>query len=215
MWCPEHSRAAAGGSGEAWARITRAVLDAARHVSPATVVLIDGPSGAGKSTFAAELSAAWPGASPRLVHMDDLYPGWQGLEAGSNRLLSEVLVPLRGGLPAGWRRWDWTRSEPGGWARAEPGHPLIVEGCGCLTRATAALADVRVWLTAEHAVRKARALRRDHGAFDAHWNQWEGQWMRFLERENPEALADVLIDTTGKLPAQPGSPGTRRGARQG
>src|SRR5674476_488189 len=41
------------------------------------VVAVDGPSGAGKTDFAAALADRL--ASPQLLHMDDLYPGWDGL----------------------------------------------------------------------------------------------------------------------------------------
>ena len=51
------------------------------------VILIDGRAGSGKSYLAAELAERLYKeleVAPRLVHMDDLYPGWEGLRAGSN-----------------------------------------------------------------------------------------------------------------------------------
>jgi len=160
------------------------------------IVLIDGPSGAGKSTFADALVAAWPDRPPRLVRMDDLYPGWEGLETASIQLADELLVPLRTEGAGRWRRWDWATSEPAEWHRVTAGHPLIIEGCGCLSRHAAPLADLRIWLTAADDVRKRRALSRDGGGFDAHWDTWQRQWERFVGREAPATLADVVIDTT-------------------
>ena len=64
------------------------------------VVLIDGPSGAGKSSLADLLASRWPdlgaerSASVRTVRMDDLYPGWDGLDAASAALGAELLEPL-------------------------------------------------------------------------------------------------------------------------
>ncbi|GAB3805637.1 AAA family ATPase [Humibacter antri] len=160
------------------------------------IVLIDGPSGAGKSTFADAVVAAWPVSPPRLVRMDDLYPGWDGLDAASVQVTDELLGPLRTTGTGRWRRWDWAASEPAEWNRVTTDHALIVEGCGCLTRRAASLADLRVWLTAADDVRKRRALARDAGGFDTHWDSWQQQWERFVEREEPVSMADAAIDTT-------------------
>ena len=164
--------------------------------SRSPVVLIDGPSGAGKSTFADGLVAAWPGGAPNIVRMDDVYPGWEGLLRASSHVYEYLLAPLRSSGSGSWQRWDWTSSRPAGWNRVVGGHPLIIEGCGCLTRQSAPLADLRVWLTASDEVRKVRALARDGGTFDAHWDGWQRQWERFIAQETPEELADIIVDTT-------------------
>ncbi|MGO2574128.1 MAG: aminodeoxychorismate synthase, partial [Corynebacterium casei] len=58
-----------------------------KPMRPVTV-LIDGPSGAGKTWFAARLSEhmLW-----QTVHLDEFYPGWHGLEKGSDMVKSQVL----------------------------------------------------------------------------------------------------------------------------
>ena len=63
---------------------------AARAAASGTrpVVLIDGRSGAGKTTLARELA---PLLGAQLVSLDDLYPGWGGLEAGSAAVHETVL----------------------------------------------------------------------------------------------------------------------------
>jgi cytidylate kinase len=71
--------------------------------------------------------------------------------------------------------------------------PLVLEGCGALSRRTASLADVRFWIDAPLEVRKRRALERDDGAFDAHWDMWSDQVSDFERREDPRSLADVVI----------------------
>ena len=80
------------------------------------------------------------------------------------------------------------------------GHPLIVEGCGCLTPDSARLADLRVWLDADDEVRKRRALARDKGGFDEYWDLWQGQWEAHLLRSTPRMLADLLLDGSAELP---------------
>lgn len=160
-------------------------------------VLLDGPSGAGKSTVATLLAASWPEPDdPILVRMDDLYPGWAGLDAASEAVVRQLLQPLAEGRPGRWQRYDWVRGAAAEWHPVAPGRALIVEGCGSLSRASAALADLRLWLQADGAVRKRRALARDDGAFDAHWAMWQRQFAAFQRREQPRRLADAVLDAT-------------------
>jgi hypothetical protein len=71
-----------------------------------------------------------------------------------------------------------------------------VEGCGTLSRRNAGLADLGIWLDADDGLRRARAIARDGETFAVHWDQWQGEFERYLERENPEANADVVVDVT-------------------
>jgi uridine kinase len=180
----------------ALARILRAAAAAGRT----PVVLIDGPSGAGKSTLADALIAAWPtveatsaSALPQLVRLDDVYPGWNGLDAAVAQLTNRVLRPRRDGERAEWQRYDWSAGMPAEWMRVSAGRPLVVEGCGTLAAANAGLSDVRVWLDAEDGVRKDRALARDGASFGAHWDQWQRQWVNYCARETPVRWATIRL----------------------
>jgi len=179
-------------------------VDAATAVGRAPVILIDGPSGAGKSSLADRLLAAWPAAgSPRLVRMDDLYPGWDGLDAGSEAVGRDLLEPLRGAGFGTWQRWDWVEHRPAGTYRVAGREPLVVEGCGSLSRRNAAVADLTVWLQADDTLRKRRALARDGAVFAAEWDRWQTEFDRFVAREHPLGLADLLLDVTALDLAQP------------
>src|SRR5699024_940205 len=86
-------------------RIRRDVLALGR-TDP--VIVIDGRSGAGKSSLAARLVRAWPLPEPvQLLALDALYPGWAGLQHGSEIVRESVLEPHRQGRIGVWRRWDW------------------------------------------------------------------------------------------------------------
>lgn len=158
------------------------------------VVLIDGPSGAGKSTLADAIAAAWPtGERPQLVRLDDVYPGWDGLDAAARHLTGCVLRPRHDGDPAAWQRYDWAAQQPAEWNQVVPDRPLIVEGCGALAAANAELSDVRVWLGAPDGLRKRRALARDGDTFGRHWDQWQREWDAYVVREDPERWATVRL----------------------
>jgi uridine kinase len=164
-------------------------------MSTRNIILLDGPSGAGKSTLADRIVAAWPGSVvPQLVRLDDIYPGWGGLRAAGEHVQRFVLEPLAASLPARWQRFDWSAASPAEWHDLDPSRPLLIEGCGVLTRANAALADVRIWLDAPDEVRKRRALQRDGEAYAPHWDEWQRQWESFIERERPASSADLTLD---------------------
>jgi hypothetical protein len=149
------------------------------------VVLIDGRSGAGKTTLARELA---PLLGAQLVSLDDLYPGWGGLAAGS-AAVHETL--LRDHDP-GWRRWDWVSGTPGPWHAVDPERAIVIEGCGALSRANRARASFGVWVQLPAAERRRRALHREPG-FAAHWGAWAAQERAHAAREHPRALADVIV----------------------
>ena len=176
------------------ANFAAVVLASVASAAPTTVVLIDGPSGAGKSTLADQVVAGWPGARrPTLVRLDDIYPGWGGLDAGILHLERHVLAPRRAGRPAAWQRFDWTVEAPLEWHRVDPDLPLIVEGCGALARAHTDLSDIRVWLDAEDHSRKRRAIARDGERFLAHWDEWQHEWEQYLLRESPAEQSTLRL----------------------
>jgi uridine kinase len=159
------------------------------------VILLDGPSGAGKSTLADSIVAGWPGGDrPQLVRLDDIYPGWGGLRAAGEHVRRHILEPLVSGRAARWQRFDWLSDVPGEWNDVDPSRPVVIEGCGALTRANAALADVRIWLDAPDELRKHRALSRDGESYAPHWDEWQAQWEEFIEREDPVSSADLMLD---------------------
>ncbi|MET0303641.1 MAG: AAA family ATPase [Microbacteriaceae bacterium] len=154
------------------------------------VILVDGGSGSGKTTLATRWAAE---LGAQLISLDDVYPGWDGLDAASALVAEALLEPAVGR----WRSWDWEAGTPGSdWHRVETDRPLIVEGCGALSRAARARADLAVWLELDADVRRRRALDRDGETFAPYWRMWAEQEARFFERERPDRLADIVIDGT-------------------
>ena len=162
---------------------------------PAAVLLIDGRSGSGKSTLGAAVVRRWVlGAPAQLVRLDDIYPGWDGLEAAGRHLVEHVLWPRSVGREASWQRWDWASEQPAEWHDVDPARPLVVEGCGTLGAEARSLAALGVWVELDDAARKGRALRRDGELFAPHWERWAAQELAFAEWEAPRELADLEVD---------------------
>lgn len=152
------------------------------------VILIDGRSGSGKTTLGNALAPLVAGA--QLVGLDDLYPGWHGLEAATLAVADTVLRPV----DPGYRRWDWQLSRPADWRRLDPARPLVVEGAGSLSRASAPLATLRVWVELDAGERRERVrARSDADAYAPWWDVWARQEDEHIRRESPETLADVVV----------------------
>ena len=157
------------------------------------VTLIDGRSGSGKTDLARRMADSAPGTT--LIRLDDIYPGWDGLHAGSQHIHDHVLQPLAAGRRARWRRWDWNADAPAEWHDVDATRPLIIEGCGALSRANRALADVGIWVELDDVTRKRRALARDGEAYAPYWDRWAAQEAAFIAREHPQTLADRRVLT--------------------
>jgi len=155
------------------------------------ITLVDGRSGAGKSHFAAELARARDAV---VVSIDDVYPGWDGLDAGS-WLIHEYLVrPYLAGLTGRYRPWLWEEQRRGEWVEVSPDVSLIVEGCGAIRRDSATTSSRRVWLETDDAVRRERALERDGQMYEPHWTRWALQEERFLALHHSRELATEIVN---------------------
>ncbi|MEO6941988.1 MAG: ATP-binding protein [Terrimesophilobacter sp.] len=154
------------------------------------IVLVDGRSGSGKTELAREMVLQKP--ELQLVRMDDLYPGWLGLEAGSQHVHDFVLTAT----VRRWQRWDWADNRAAEWHVLDPTRPILVEGCGALSRANRALAAYAVWVELDVLTRRARVQERDGDTWDDHWDEWAAQEDAFIARENPQNLADSVISGT-------------------
>lgn len=179
-------------SPERVARIAALVAGSEPRCGSTRLVSIDGPSGAGKTTLAQALAAEL--AAP-TVHMDDLYPGWDGLRAGTHRAQEWVVEPLLAGRPVRYRRWDWASDEYAEWVQLPSSEVVVLEGCGSGALPVGAHASVLVWVEAEESVRRARGLARDAGYAD-HWERWATQERRVYGADHTWERADLVLDTT-------------------
>lgn len=160
---------------------------------PLTVV-IDGPSGSGKTTLAAQLERDWPAQrTVQVLHMDDIYPGWQGLETASAIIENLVIAARVAGRDVSLPSWNWELSQPGEMIRISSDRDLIIEGCGSLRRTVAKVVSHTFWVEEPDDIRKARALARGNEDFEAHWDEWDAQFREFESREDPRAHASVIV----------------------
>ena len=184
------------------------IADIARIVTglgTAIRVGIDGPGASGKSTLAAGLAVALPNAV--LVEGDDFYRP----ESDSNRsaieiaglfdlsrLESQVLIPHTEGRVLHYQRYDWNAGTLGGWATGVKGAPLIVEGIYSTHQTLRDYYDLRIWVTAQRAIRLARGLERDG---EEARSKWVDVWMpaedRYVAEQAPQDHAHLVLAGSG------------------
>jgi len=164
---------------------------------PRSVLLLDGASGSGKTTLAAWLA---PRLRARVLALEDVYPGWGGLDAAAGLLAERILPARAAGDPVAWRSWDWAVMRPGPIRHLLPGARLVVEGCGALTPASRRLADLAVVLDVDEAVRRRRILERDPPEAASGHRGWAVQERRRQARDRPAALADLVLHGGVRLP---------------
>lgn len=176
------------------ADLTSAVLDLIDEGVATPIVLIDGRAASGKSTIADALQRRLfkEGETlPRVVHMDDLYLGWDGLAAGAEYLQRFVLAPIAARKTAHWQLFDWAVAERREWREFSGGTPLIIEGCGAINSNSIDLAQFSVWLDVDEDVRHKRWLEREGS--DEHWAAWAAQELEFYARERSASLAGIKL----------------------
>ena len=177
-------------------KLSTKILDQIDRGNQTPIILIDGKAGSGKSTFAEKLQQQLfrdGESAPRVIHMDNIFEGWEGLSLGSDYLVRFILNPLARKETASWQDWSWVKNERSSWREFSGGTPLIVEGCGALTERSKEHAYLSLWLEASEQTRRERWLTRERhlDKFDF----WAAQELDFYAREKSQSLADLVIDT--------------------
>jgi uridine kinase len=161
------------------------------------VVAVDGPSGAGKTTLADGVENALASVGTVVVvHMDHLYPGWDGLPQAPDLLATQVLEPLARGGRAAYRLWSWVRDDWAGTREVPPCRYLVVEGCGSSVGPARAYAAVSVFVDADAALRMRRGIERDGEAYRPHWQRWADQEAALFAADATRERADLVLDTS-------------------
>lgn len=155
------------------------------------VIAVEGRSGAGKTTIAGETGRL---LGAPVLHMDDLYAGWDGLLDGVRSLGEWVLAPIAEGRPAVWRRWDWAAGAYAEEHRVPDGDWLVVEGVGAGGRMLRPYLAGVVWVECPTADRKRRALARDGERYAPHWDRWARQEDAFYTADQVRETANLIIE---------------------
>ncbi len=175
------------------AAVVAATGTAVPRCGDTVVVAVDGTSGSGKTTLAKGVVDA---LGCPAVHMDQIFPGWDGLADAAPLLTSQVLEPLARGEQAAYREWDWDLDRWGATITVPPHRFLVVEGCACSVLPAGGYAALRVWVEAPLEIRMRRGIERDGEVFRPHWERWAAQERALFEADRTRERADIVVDTT-------------------
>lgn len=182
------------------AEVQRLLTSRSARAGTTRVLAVDGPSGSGKTTLARRLRRV---LGCRSIHMDAIYPGWDGLAEAPGLLVDQVLRPLAAGRPAAYRRWSW---EAHRWAESHdvaPDPVLLVEGVGSGAVACAPYLSAVVWIEAPREERMRRGIERDGEAYRPHWERWAAQEVEMFGRDRTRERADLRLDGAPTLEHDP------------
>ncbi len=170
------------------------------------LISIDGPAGSGKSSLADRFAARAEarGLHTRVLHMDDLYDGWDGAVRGFGLLRDHVLKRLADGREGRYRRYDWNS---GAYAELHlvpvTIELLIVEGVTSCDRDADPWQSLRVWIETSNEVRLDRGIERDGEALRDQWLEWM-RWERdHFAVEHTRQRAQVIVDGDPTVPHSP------------
>jgi uridine kinase len=180
------------------AGIVSSVLTAPPTLGDGRLLCVDGPAGSGKTTLGDAIlsSVERLGLHAQLLHMDDMFAGWAGLDEGMRMVATDVVAPLRRGAAGRFRRYDWHLEAYAEEHVVEPCDVLVIEGVGAGNAAYAEAVTCLVWVEAPPVVRLERGVARDGEHMRPHWLAWRQQEDALFARERTRERADVIVDGT-------------------
>lgn len=182
------------------ASVARLVEQRIPTAGSSRLISIDGPAGSGKTTLGRQLLAQFgaAGGTATMLHMDDFFAGWSGLDHArelETRVLDQVLRPLVRRRPTQWQRYDWQAGRLAEWHDLIPPEVLILEGCGSGALPYAPYVTVLVWVEARREIRLARGLRRDGDQVLPQWLRWMDSEARHFAANDTRGRADLRLCT--------------------
>jgi uridine kinase len=194
-------------------RVTRAPARLGRT----RLVCVDGPAGSGKTTLAEALrthledpTPGTPGAAGAageapdvaLVHMDDVYRGWDtDFDEVHRRLQDQVFGPLGRGEPARYQRYDWHAGRFADWVQVPVPRVLLLEGVASGAARLDPVRSLLVWIEADRDERLRRGVERDGDALLPQWLAWMEHEAAEHARQRTRERADVRLRGDGPAPS--------------
>jgi uridine kinase len=148
------------------------------------IFAIDGVAGSGKTTLATKLQ--WDIAGSQVVHMDDLYSGWQEplSEDLIKRVCHEIINPLLKGTEVAYRKFNWHQQVFDETVKLPPTQTLLLEGVGAGQKAFRKMLSAIIWVEFEPTAGFERVIARDGEAIRM-------PMLNFLKDQNKHFSAEL------------------------
>jgi energy-coupling factor transporter ATP-binding protein EcfA2 len=177
-------------------QLIEALSEIARGVDQ-PIIAIDGPAGAGKTTLASTISLALsPHISTTVIHMDQLYPGWEGaLGDELTKTLTWVTTCHKAKRPLLFSSFNWASKE----FDSPKSHPstqlLILEGVASAQIAIEESLATSIWLDLYPADGYQRVIERDGENISHEMKQWLVTQEQHFAADRTKERCEFLLST--------------------
>ena len=161
------------------------------------IITIDGVAGSGKTTLAQFFYEQFNGqdrqktgtSTIHIVHMDDLYDGWDdALGEALSAKLGDIVSAHKNRQEYRTRAFDWAKNCPGPELVIAPSDLLILEGVGSGQSSIRSEVTTKIWIDLEPIVGLRRVLARDGAGIEEEMIAFsELQRIHFLKEGTREA----------------------------
>lgn len=161
------------------------------------IIAIDGPAGAGKTTLAQDLYLAFSTIqSVQVIHMDDLYAGWDSaLNEDFRNVLRYLTDKHIAKSPANISRYNWITSSFGEKETLPVSELLILEGVGSGAREIQDQLSALIWMDIEPTVGLNRVINRDGAQITEHMEKWLTTQAEYFLQHSTREKADFILTT--------------------
>jgi uridine kinase len=161
------------------------------------IIAIDGPAGAGKTTLASTISLALsPRISTTVIHMDELYPGWESALSGElTKTLTWLTSSHKAKKPLIYSSFNWATNEfheP----KSHPSTPLLIlEGVASAQLPIEESLATSIWLDLDPLIGYQRVIDRDGENISREMTQWLVMQEQHFAADRTKERCEFLLST--------------------
>ncbi len=177
-------------------QLIAALLDLCSE-SERPIIAIDGPAGAGKTTLAHQIYlAVSPKMSVSIIHMDDLYDGWDNaLSLDLTKILLYVTDQHKQSKPSTIKKYNWSASAFEVNELLAPAKLLILEGVGSGDMAIQGELTALIWIDVNPEIGVTRVIDRDGTQVADEMRKWLRTQEEYFSQHSTREKADFILTT--------------------
>ena len=176
--------------------ISAKALGCAASCGDSVIISIDGPAGSGKTTLASDLANEFPDV--QIIHMDDLYLGWQNTLTNSlTENLLGIVAEIASQGRVTYKKFNWLTNSTGEVVQYQAPRFLILEGVGSGQAALRSAIAMSIWIEVPIDVGLARVIERDGENVRDHMQAFLLEQERHFKKEETQMHAEYRLSGLG------------------
>ena len=131
-----------------------------------------------------------------LIHMDDMYQGWDNALTAAimTKIMTQVLEPIGQSETAIYKKFDWINNTPGDLAEIAAPEVLIIEGVGAAAEQLRQFASLAIWIEVAAEIGYARVMKRDGDQISTQMQLWQQQERSWHQLDGTKSACDLWLD---------------------